>query len=111
MPARSRAENTSSNPHAASRARQCRGLVVAVLEDEPAAGLEMTRRLRDDFLDAFVAGRARDQRLARLEAHVALVEMTIVRGHVRRIGDDDVEAAAGRAPANQSLSINSSATP
>ena len=33
---------------------------------------------------------------ARLEAQVALVEMRIARRHVRRIGDDEVEAPAGQ---------------
>src|SRR6185295_1118498 len=73
----------------------CRGLVVSVLAEKPPASREVARRLRDDTVYAFVAGRPGDERLPRLEAQIAFLEMTIGRGHVGRIGDDDFEAAAG----------------
>src|SRR6185503_18866066 len=73
-----------------------RGLVVAVLEAERAAGSEVPGRLPDDRRYAFVARGARDERLPRLEASVAVVQVAIARGDVRRIGDYDFEAAAAK---------------
>src|SRR3989338_6290692 len=56
------------------------GLVVTVLEKQPAAGIEMLLRLRDDAADIVQPVRAGSQRAARFEAQVTLREMRIILG-------------------------------
>src|SRR4051794_15797654 len=61
-------------------------LVVAVLEEEPAASFEMVGGSRDDGADRVEAvGASVGERRARLEAQVALREVRIARGDVGRI--------------------------
>src|SRR5262245_28295562 len=70
------------------------GLVVAVLEEEPAAGHEMRPRAGDDRADRVEAVDPADERLVRLEPQVALAEVRVARRDVRRVGHDHIEALA-----------------
>src|SRR3990167_2335425 len=63
------------------------GLVVAVLEQQPAAGMEMLLRARDDAADIVQSVRAGSQRAVWLEAQVALREMRGAGGGGRGGGD------------------------
>jgi len=73
------------------------GLVVAVLEEEPAARLQVIGRARDDGANGSQAvGAAVRERAPGLEAQVAAPEVRIPGGHVRRIGNDHVEGAAAQ---------------
>ena len=53
------------------------GLGPAVLQDEPAAGLQVCTRLRDDLLDRFQARNAGDQRDLGLETADVLREVLL----------------------------------
>ncbi|MCY1206375.1 hypothetical protein D9M72_179410 [compost metagenome] len=59
-----------------------------------AAPLQMAARAPHDAGQVFQAARAVGQRAARLEAHVALVQVRIVAGHIRRVGHDQIETLA-----------------
>src|SRR6185312_2155628 len=72
------------------------GLVVAVLEEERAARREMAAGAGNDRADRIEAvGASVGERLSRLEAQVAVGEVRIAARDVRRVRDDQVEAAAG----------------
>src|SRR5687768_13007331 len=70
------------------------GLVVAVLEGEPAARGQVLGRAGDDGADASEPVGACDKRRSGLEAQIPLREVRIARGDVGRVGDDQIETAA-----------------
>src|ERR1044071_7272761 len=72
----------------------CAGLLPAVLQDEPAAGLQVIGRLRDDLLDRLQPGRAGNQRRFGLESAGARSEVGVAARDVGRIRGDDVETSA-----------------
>src|SRR5688572_28842271 len=70
------------------------GLRPAVLQDEPAAGLQVCGRLRDDLLDRFQARDAGDQRNLGFEAADVLCEVLVAARDVGRIRGYDLETPA-----------------
>src|SRR5262245_22432408 len=73
-------------------------LVMAVLQEEPAAALEMRARLPDEAAEAIQSIGAPYEGRARLEADITATQMRVVLGDVRGIGYDQIEAAAGERP-------------
>jgi len=67
-------------------------LIEAVLEQERTSVGEMFRRIRDDAAYRIEAIRAGRERRCRLETQIALREVCVAGGDVRRIRDDEVEA-------------------
>ena len=63
-----------------------------MLERDKSAGIKVTRRVRDDGAYAIQPLGTRRQRLARLEAQVAALQMRIAVSDIRRIGDDHVKS-------------------
>src|SRR5258706_14998931 len=70
------------------------GLIVAVLEQQPAARAQMLRRVADDTAKVRESVRTCGERRAGLEAQVALSKVWVVCGNVRRGFHRQVEAAA-----------------
>src|SRR5665647_21887 len=84
-----------------------RDRVVAMLQQQPAAGKQMAWRLSDDLANVVQAIGATDQRGYRLKAES--VQVLIVRGNVGRVGDDDlktlIDALQPRALAEMHLKV------
>src|SRR5262245_23882330 len=66
-------------------------LVCAVLQREPATGTQVLASARENLLDGFEAGLSRRERHARLEARIAVRQCRVIRGHVRRVRNDEIE--------------------
>ncbi len=65
-------------------------LIVAVLKQQPATGLQLGWSAGDDPRDVIEPIRTRSQRLRRLVAQ--RLQMRIVAGNIGRVGDDDMES-------------------
>src|SRR5688500_5071065 len=73
-----------------------RSLLVAMLEQQRAAGNEVATRLSHDCFDRVDTVRAGGQSGPRLEAQVALSQMRVAVRDVGRIGHDEVETAVAQ---------------
>src|SRR5690606_27120668 len=67
-----------------------RGLLPAMLKQQPAARLRMARRGLDEMANVIQPVGAADQRTGRLEADITLGQVRVVRGDIGRVGDDQV---------------------
>ena len=67
-------------------------LIVAVLQQQPAAGFQPARCSVDQYTQVIQPVRAGRQCLRRLEAQVAFAQVMIAAGNVGRVGDDQIEA-------------------
>ena len=77
-------------------AQQClhRGLlIVAVFQQQPAAGVQVGGVAADEDAQVIQSVGAGCQGLRRLEAQVSLLQMVVVGRDVRGVGDDQVEAS------------------
>jgi len=68
------------------------GLVVAMLKNQPASGVQMSGAAVDDFTHGIQAIATGGQRWLRLVAEIALSEVWVFRRDVGRVADDQVEA-------------------
>lgn len=73
-----------------------------MFQQQPAAGDEVVRGAGDDAAEVVQPVRAGSQCLGRLEAQVALHQMSIAGGDVGRVAGDQVEAVATERTVNQS---------
>src|SRR6202034_599178 len=67
-------------------------LIRAVLEQQPAAGVQVRGRAAREHPQALERIRAGRERELRLVSQRGIGESRIIRGHVRRVADDEVEA-------------------
>ena len=100
--------NLQQRPYARVYERADGGvLVVADLEEEMAVGEEKLRRFADEAANKVEAVAARRESYARLVvAHFTLETGHVTLGHVGRIGDDQVEARAGRSERGEAIRSN-----
>src|SRR6516225_782071 len=79
-------------------------LIVAMFEQQPAAGPEMRGRVARDDADRVESVGAGGERTGRLEAQIALLQVGVARCDIRRIADDDIETHVAECAAPITLS-------
>src|SRR5690606_10389914 len=68
----------------------CRRLVEAVFQQQPATCMKIARRLLDDQANIIQTIRARHQRTARLETHIAFGQVTVIGSNIRRVAGNQL---------------------